>query len=106
MDLSDGKYKNATFSICYALNALLYQKEVDKNFPSLQILVEKKVLSLCMAKKIAGSALNFDSLKLAHSGDDNGIRVLFTEVYSNGSVRVTKSNKVIEAVSSFFFVIK
>ncbi|XP_065944826.1 uncharacterized protein [Magallana gigas] len=102
VDLSDGKYKNATFSICYALNALLYQKEVDKNFPSLQILVEKKVLSLCMAKKIAGSALNFDSLKLAHSRDDNGIRVLFTEVCSNGSVRVTKSNKVIEAVSSFF----
>lgn len=102
VDLSDGKYKNATFSICYALNALLYQKEVDKNFPSLQILVEKKVLSLCMAKKIAGSALNFDSLKLAHSRDNNGIRVLFTAVCSNGSVRVTKSNKVIEAVSSFF----
>lgn len=58
------------------------------------------MLSLCMANKIAGSALNFESLKLAHSrADHNG--VLLTEVCSNGSVRVTKSSKVIEAVNSF-----
>lgn len=56
-------------------------------------------------KKIAGSGLNFDSLKLAHSRDNNAIRVLFTEVCSNGSVRVTKSNKVIEAVSSYIWLL-
>lgn len=41
-DLSNVKYKNATFSICYLFNALTYQKEVHKNCPSLQILTEKK----------------------------------------------------------------
>lgn len=61
------------------------------------------MLSVCMAKKLAGSGLNFYSVKLAHSRDNNAIRVLFTEVCSNGSVRVTKSNKVIEAVSSYFW---
>lgn len=59
-----------------------------------------------LRKKITGSSLNFDSLKLAHSREDNGIPVLFTEVCSNGSVRVTKSNKVSEAVCSMIFVIE
>lgn len=39
--------------------------------------------------KIANIALNSDNLKLAHSRDSNDIRVLFTEVYSNGSARMT-----------------
>ncbi|XP_061195042.1 uncharacterized protein LOC133203237 [Saccostrea echinata] len=102
VNLSDDKHKCATFSFDYAMNVLSYQKEVDKNFPSLQILVQKKVLSVCMAKRIAGSGLDFDSLKLAYSRDQIGIHALFTEVCSNSSVRVTKSNKIIEAVSSFF----
>lgn len=58
-----------------------------------------------MVKKIVGSALNFDSLKLVYLRDDNGIWVLFIEVCSNGFVRVIKFNKVIEVVSLFFLLL-
>lgn len=58
-----------------------------------------------MVKKIVGSVLNFDSLKLVYLRDDNGIRVLFIEVCSNGFVRVIKFNKVIEVVSLFFLLL-
>lgn len=101
-NLSDVKYKNATFSACDTFNALIYQKKVYKQCPFLQIFIKRKVLNVCMAKKQLEIALNLDNLNLTHSRDEHGIRVLFTEVSSNGSVRMPTSNKVIEAVRSSF----
>lgn len=62
------RYKNAEFSICYALNALPYQKKVD-DFALPYRLLWRKKMTVCIAITIAVSALD----------------------------------KVIEAVSSFFW---
>uniref|UniRef100_A0A8W8JD45 PML C-terminal domain-containing protein n=1 Tax=Magallana gigas TaxID=29159 RepID=A0A8W8JD45_MAGGI len=74
----------------YALSAYCYQKVVKRNIPSLQCLVVKNVLSAGMAKKVAGSGLDFECLRLAHSRSADVIHALFTEQCGNSSVRVTK----------------
>lgn len=51
-----------------------------------------------MAKKVAGSGLDFECLRLAHSRSADGIHALFTEQCGNSSVRVTKCKKIIDSV--------
>ena len=65
------------------------------NFPSLQQLVDNRVLSCTMTKKNAVSGLNFH-LELPHKSPD-GTNVLFTEVH-DGSIRDTRSKKIIESI--------
>lgn len=69
--------------------------------PSLQRLVNEKVLSTGMARKVAGSDLNLKCITLAYSrGGVEGVRQVFSEACGKG-VRVTKSAKVIESVCKF-----
>ena len=68
------------------------------NFPSLRHLVPKECSSRTMTKKIAVSGLNF-YLELAQKKNPDGIHVLFNEIY-DGSVRVTRSKKIIESIVS------
>lgn len=75
---------------------------MKRNIPSLQCLVDKNVLSAGMAKKVAGSGLDFECLRLAHSRSADGIHALFTEQCGNSSVRVTKCKKIIDSVTNFF----
>ena len=67
------------------------------NFPSLQNLEYNRLFSHIMAWKVAGSGLKFHYLELAHKRKPDGIHVLFTEEHV-GTVRVTRSNKLIESV--------
>lgn len=55
-----------------------------------------------MAKKVAGSGLDFECLRLAHSRSADGIHALFTEQCDNSSIRVTKCKKIIDSVANFF----
>lgn len=93
----------STFTSQYALDVFLYQKLVNKNLPSLQCLVDQKVIRLGITKKVAGSCLNFSSLNLASKRNQDGIYALFKEKSSHGkSVGVTNSKKILDSVSSFF----
>ncbi|XP_076104042.1 protein PML-like [Mytilus galloprovincialis] len=76
-------------------------KELHKNLPSLKLLIDRKILSLGMARIIASSGLCLEHLKLAFSRNGcKGIKDLFTEKSGSG-VRVTKSEKIIRQVSDF-----
>lgn len=98
----DDEHSSTTCTFQYALSAYCYQKVVKRNVPSLQCLVDKNVLSAGMAKKVAGSGLDFECLRLAHSRSADGIHALFTEQCGNSSVRVTKCKKIIDSVTNFF----
>ena len=103
VEFCNENHKCSTFTSQYALDIFLYQKLVNKNLPSLQCLVDQKVISLGMAKKVAGSGLNFSSLNLASKRNEDGIYALFTEKSSHGkSVRVTNSKKILHSANSFF----
>ncbi|XP_061171002.1 uncharacterized protein LOC133180520 [Saccostrea echinata] len=98
----DDEHSSSTFTFQYALSVHNYQKVVDRNIPSLKCLIDKNVLSVRMARKVAGSGLDFDCLRLAHSRSPDGINNLFTEQCDNKSVRVTKCKKIIDIVTQFF----
>ena len=71
------------------------------NFPLLQDLVDNRVFSHMMTWKIARSGLNFHHLEIAPPRNPDGIHVLFTEEH-DGTVRVTKSKKMIKFVVAYF----
>nr|XP_034331420.1 uncharacterized protein LOC117680512 isoform X2 [Crassostrea gigas] len=98
----DDEHSCTTCTFQYALSAYCYQKVVKRNIPSLQCLVDKNVLSAGMAKKVAGSGLDFECLRLAHSRSADGIHALFTEQCGNSSVRVTKCKKKLLILSQTF----
>ncbi|CAG2205332.1 unnamed protein product [Mytilus edulis] len=83
------------------LEKYLSMKELQKNLPSLKLLVDNKILSISMARIIAKSGLSLKHLKLAFTRNGTkGIRDIFTESSGSG-VRVTKSQKIINKVSEF-----
>ena len=65
-------------------------------------MIQNKVVSETMAKKIAESGLNYSHIKLAfdRNGDD-GIKDLFTEKFV-GKRRVTADKKIISKVCEYF----
>ena len=79
-------------------------KFLSKNKISLHCkhLVTCGVISKGMSEKIAKSALCYKHLKLAYerNGED-GIQAFFSERF-NGSVRITKSKKIISSVAQHF----
>ncbi|CAG2217615.1 unnamed protein product [Mytilus edulis] len=86
---------------CVISDKFKSMKELHKNLPSLKLLIDRKILSLGMARVIAGSGLCLEHLKLAFSRNGSkGIKDLFTEKSGSG-VRVTKSEKIIRQVSDF-----
>ena len=86
---------------------LTYCKTLNKNLPSLQPLVEGKVLSKSMARKVAGSGLNYNYLELAFQRDPgNGIKNLFYEQTCTGPSRVTKSGKIVAKVVEHFSTLR
>ena len=72
------------------------------NLATLQHLVTCGAISKGMSEKIAKSALCYRHLKLAYerNGED-GIQAFFSEIF-NGSVRITKSRKIISSVAQHF----
>ncbi|XP_061186226.1 uncharacterized protein LOC133194248 [Saccostrea echinata] len=94
--------KSSSFTFQYAIDSHAYSKEVNANLPSLQILISQKVISVGMAKKIAGSGLKYEHLLQAFKRNQTeGLFDLCQEQYKS-SVRVTKSKKVIEKMINYF----
>ncbi|XP_033762241.1 transcription intermediary factor 1-beta-like [Pecten maximus] len=80
LEISDESYANATFSVDSAKESHGYAKRVRVNLPSLKGLVGRKILSGAMARKAAGSGLNYSCLKLAYTRNGvDGIRNVFGE---------------------------
>ena len=64
-------------------------------------MIASKTASRCICEKIAKSGLVFNHLLLAFMrGGNEGVRSLFTELV-NGKPRVTRSTKIINAVSQY-----
>ena len=92
----------STFTLSHAIQSHQYSERVAQNLPSLQHLVDNQIISIRIAKKIAGSGLNYWDLESAHKrGGRDGIHGLFSERYENLIVRVTNSQKVIDCVSQY-----
>ncbi|XP_071150130.1 uncharacterized protein [Mytilus edulis] len=94
-------FEKTYLSKTFILEKYLSMKELQKNLPSLKLLVDNKKLSISMARIIAKSGLSLKHLKLAFTRNGaKGIRDIFTESSGSG-VRVTKSQKIINKVSEF-----
>ena len=88
-----------SFTLESVKQSLVRDDAKANNIGSLQVLVDKKACSQCMADKMASSGLSMDHLKLAYSRNgEDGIKSLFMDKDSNARVRVTNSKKIIEAV--------
>ncbi|VDI75087.1 Hypothetical predicted protein [Mytilus galloprovincialis] len=101
IDFTDAKFSSATFTVPAAFHSFDQSASCKLNLPSLLEFVDNKVLSIGMARKIAASNLNKASLLIAFSrGQENGLQQLFSEECGKGP-RVTKSSKIIHAVSKY-----
>lgn len=97
---TDAKVSSRTFNS--ARSSYDYFKTRQINLPSLQPLIDQKVISVGMGRKIAGSGLNYDHLHLAFKMDPtDGISKLCKEEHG-GFARVTKSKKIIGRIVNFF----
>ncbi|CAG2246293.1 Ficolin-2,Fibrinogen-like protein A [Mytilus edulis] len=100
--IADPKFSTATFTVQTAYFSHDQIILTKLNLPSLREFIDQKVISIGIAHKIASSNLNKSSLLLAFSrGQEEGIRQLFSEECCNQGPRVTKSSKIIRAVSNF-----
>lgn len=103
IDVASAQFLSASFTFSNALGNYLYCLQIQQNLPSLEHLVEERVISKNMAKKIAGSGLNLKFLLLAYSRNPSeGILNLFSEPIVSNRVRVTKSQKVIASLNKYF----
>jgi DNA polymerase III epsilon subunit-like protein len=91
----------ATFGHKYVLDALQYSNDININIGSFDILVKQKVISHCIARKIAGSGLCYEHLAIVyHRNGEDGVRNLLTET-DQSRVRVTRSAKIIQGICKF-----
>ena len=94
--------RSASFTIASAVDFYKFSNVIQINLPSLQPSISKKIISTSIAKKIAGSGLQYKHLELAFNRDPvEGIYSLFSEQCGK-SVRVTKSKNVISKVVNYF----
>ena len=80
-------------------NSMIFNKEKEKNLPTLSCLVSSGVCKLCTAENIAGSGLNLAHLrKICQRSGEDGLRDSFTMKNCEGLPRVTNNKKVLEEV--------
>lgn len=92
----------ASFSLPCATFSHESLRVTAHNLPSLQGLVNEKIITKCMGTKIAASDLNYAALKLAFSrGEEEGIRQVLSEECGSRP-RVTKSSKIIHSIAEHF----
>ena len=95
--------RESSFTVDTVLQSLEFSQRISANLPSLQPLIVSQKLTVSMARKIAGSGLNFAHLSSAYQRNGrDGIRAVFIEKCENQVTRVTKSCKVIDSVSQYF----
>jgi DNA polymerase III epsilon subunit-like protein len=91
-----------TFLFSYIMESQKYNSIKNANLPSWEQLICGKFISKCMAEKAAGSSLRPEHLALAFKRNGaEGVESVLTEI-SNGTVRVTKSKKVILQLVKYF----
>lgn len=90
------------FSADYILESVEFNARVKKNLPSLQILINLKVVSAGIARKIAGSDLSFRHLEVVFRRDgQDGLSTMLAESVS-GKIRVSRSKKMIASLCDYF----
>nr|XP_034328683.1 uncharacterized protein LOC105337269 isoform X1 [Crassostrea gigas] len=99
----DEHYKlKASFSLPCATFSHESLRERAHNLPSLQGLVNEKIITINMGRKIAASDLNYAALKLAFSrGEEEGIQKVLSEECGSRP-RVTKSSEIIHSIAEHF----
>jgi DNA polymerase III alpha subunit (gram-positive type) len=79
-----------------------YKSEQHQRYATLVHLVDVKVISKAIGKKIAGSGLNYDHLKrIVERGGLDGLSAVFKAKCGN-SCRVTASKKILDAIFQHF----
>ncbi|XP_077991066.1 uncharacterized protein LOC144445401 [Glandiceps talaboti] len=92
-----------SFSMMHVHDRVIYRKMKNANCISLQVLLEKNIISKTMVDKNAGSGLSYDDLKLAcDRGGVDALEVVLTERQTNGKPRVTKSRKILNTIGGYF----
>lgn len=102
LDFQCAEAKASSFTFQYAVESHEYSRVIKANLPSLQPLIDQKVISVGMGRKIAGSGLNYDHLALAfEKNPTEGLGDLCRE-HCGTLVRVTKSQKIIDKIVNYF----
>lgn len=91
-----------SFGLDYTLTQCNIAQNRADNMPSLEILVKEKVISKCMARKMAGSGINFQHLLIVYKrhGEDGIISLLSEKIQKK--TRVTASKKVLNKLANWF----
>lgn len=85
-----------------AISSYQHNKMCDMNLCTLEEMINAKVISKDMAKKVASSGLNLLHLKLAvRRNGFEGLCQLFQQKIKNGKPRVTSVKKIINTVYNF-----
>ncbi|XP_033734850.1 uncharacterized protein LOC117323633 [Pecten maximus] len=102
VDIDQEARLKASFSVEDVMDSYTYSLQVKENLPSLETMVNKKVISTNVAKSIAGSGLSYNHLQTEHSNKGReGIESVFTATKGGDRVCVTRSRKIIDSVSDF-----
>ncbi|XP_063402102.1 protein PML-like [Mytilus trossulus] len=97
----------SSFSIDSAARRYDHNQKTKLLLPTLTPLTEKKVITLRTANVIAASGMSFSHLRISYARDGRqGIEDVLKEEDVNGKVRVTKSKKIVDAISDFFKSLK
>ncbi|XP_061168887.1 uncharacterized protein LOC133178151 [Saccostrea echinata] len=100
--LNSTDVRRSSITVQSVIASYFYSCQIRTNLPSLQSLVAGKISSQGIARKIAGSGLLYNHLQMAFNADTvNGISKLCQEKTGN-SVRVTKSQKIINSLNNYF----
>ena len=100
-NLEQTDMNKSAFSLERAIKAYDISQHVASNIPSLQTMIDKKIISKGIARSIAGSGLQFQHLCVVSKRNGvEGLKSLLSEV-SNGQIRVTKSEKIIMGIANY-----
>ena len=87
--------KMFTFSVTDTLIGIEAHERLCSNLPSLQILVDEKIISKSMAKKIAKSGIQMLHMKLAYERQgENGLRYVRYELGSECRTEISQGIKI------------
>lgn len=76
---------------------------VQPNVDSLEHLLRNKVISRTILKKLEGSSLSYNHLKLAYHRDGfDGLLYLLSEKTGSGKARISNNRRVIQKLADFF----
>ncbi|CAC5391328.1 unnamed protein product [Mytilus coruscus] len=97
----------SSFSFDSASRRYDHNQKTKLLLPTLTPLTEKKIITPRTANVIAASGISFSHLRLSYARDGRqGIEDVLKEEDVNGKVRVTKSKKIVDAISDFFKSLK